>query len=231
MPPAPKHTRRWFQIRLGTMLVLMMAIAVLLGQFKVVRDRQRLRTLVYKNGGLIADTDYRLAANDPRRSKDVPFWRRWLGDSSAAIVALPDSMNLESVTRLFPEARIEPYPARPLLTTQEIKTVEIEFQLDDQDFKLKVTDPKLIESTIVQPLHSSEGVVPRTLIALGTLTLHYDDGTSEEFGIFRPWGFWSQKGTQFLGNLSELRNTCREAVRVSGSRNAATLIKDPMYWD
>ena len=115
MSPAPKHSRRWLQFSLGTMLLLVTVFAVWLGwELKFIRERQAwLRRVADDPENLVIlstgfekrGIDYvtYLALSEP---VTIPAWRRWLGDQAliSAILAPSSEIELDDMHRLFPEA-------------------------------------------------------------------------------------------------------------------------------
>ena len=120
-----------------------------------------------------------------------------------------------------------PFPGH----TRPVKEISIEFYIaDSPNFRWRISDPKRIDS-IVNSLRRSKPIPPRSLIAFADVVLQYDDGSTDELHAFRPFGFWTHQGDQFLGDFPALRNECRKAVQNSGIKDAAMILNEPMFWE
>jgi hypothetical protein len=113
-PPAPKHSRRWFQFGMGTLFLVTTVFALWLGwNFKLVRARQEF--LLWRdtqceaesreNPGLVAP----LAIWVRPESAKIPMWRNWLGDQATEFLILPRGATVEDHDKaksLFTEALV-----------------------------------------------------------------------------------------------------------------------------
>ena len=110
MPPAPKHSRRWFQFGLGTLFLVVTALAVWLGwELTIVRARSTYRQWLDDNGGGSNTAEWvaKHYPTEPAEHSRIPFWRQWMGDEPIYDVLVPfgsSEEELADATRLFPEA-------------------------------------------------------------------------------------------------------------------------------
>jgi hypothetical protein len=128
MPPAPK--RRWFRFSLRTLFVVVTVGCIWLAwnvnivqQRKAVRERARvekaskrlwgIRFIVEPQGNdpqTAAAREFlarvREASTHPSASQDLSTVRRWMGDKPADQIVLRDQAEVDSVSRVFPEAAI-----------------------------------------------------------------------------------------------------------------------------
>ena len=104
MPPAPKHSRRWFQFGLGTIFVVVTLIAGIVAWFAwqigLVRERER----------LLGPPVQWLISTAPENTTRVPWlWRQFVR-APVTEIALPKATFSEDQVRhferLFPEAYV-----------------------------------------------------------------------------------------------------------------------------
>ncbi|HEY1600840.1 MAG TPA: hypothetical protein VGG64_14625 [Pirellulales bacterium] len=119
MPATLPTRRRWFQFGLGTMLLVITALAVGLGwELNFVRARRAFDMRARAEGaGYAFPASASLSASWPEAMRDgeyetrwpprVPMWREWLGDQPYGLVMVPDAWpkkEAANVERLFPES-------------------------------------------------------------------------------------------------------------------------------
>ena len=115
---APKPRRR-FQFSLRTLLIFVTLVATLAAlagwQVNYIRERQAaLRWLRQGAGWVITTAEYEQLPNQPPHdpsgpSRQIPPWRRWLGDEPIASLGFEHKISQadrQRVSRLFPEAEI-----------------------------------------------------------------------------------------------------------------------------
>jgi hypothetical protein len=107
-------TRRWFQFGLGTMFVVVTAVAVWLAwELSYIRERQAfLASLQHKNAEVTDNRTTWTFTHPPRAvPPEIPLWRRWLGDRAVDAIDLPpkwSASDRQMAKALFPEAIIRP---------------------------------------------------------------------------------------------------------------------------
>ena len=124
MPPAPKHSRRWFQFSLGTMFLVVTVLALWLAwEPNIVRERQVALTWIrdYQIGYLLLEEDWQTPENRtlienlktacpervaPTTRLRVPYIREVLGDKIIVAIGLKSKGDLSRIQSLFPEASI-----------------------------------------------------------------------------------------------------------------------------
>jgi hypothetical protein len=120
MSTAPR--RRWYQFGIGTMLLLVTILAVWLGwELNYIRKRaaflvenERLSNVDVpdepsKDGTGSYVTITGTLVEPPDAPAAIPFWRRWLGDTPAEFVILPQKASKayrKQAKSLFPEAQV-----------------------------------------------------------------------------------------------------------------------------
>jgi hypothetical protein len=151
--------------------------------------------------------------------------RRWLQFGMGAIllaVAIAGVLAWAARPRSFPDR------------TKPIKDVDVELDGGDfggSPFRFRLTDPTLIESLIVKPLRDSERDPPPVpaYVVLGTIHVHYHDGTTGGAILFLPWGCWQgQDGIYRKSDLSLLRDESKRLIQTS--RPTAPVLNEPAFW-
>ncbi len=100
--------RRWVQFSLGTMLLLVTALAIWLGwELRYIRQRQaNIREIEQLGGYAVTVADEGKTSRPLKFKAKVPVWRLWLGDKAVARFRIPDGADkvLGDYQSLFPEA-------------------------------------------------------------------------------------------------------------------------------
>jgi hypothetical protein len=107
MFPAPKSIRRRFRFSLATVFVVVTAVAVFLGyELNIVRERQAAARWIKNNVGrfhTVSDCNQMFNTSEP---ETIGIIRQWLGDETAAWIAIPRECSPSEEARiksLFPE--------------------------------------------------------------------------------------------------------------------------------
>lgn len=110
MPSPPR--RRWFQFNLRAMFFVVTALSFCLGwlgwELNYIRQRREMVSLIEQQGGSVYRWDRPRVYNPVvREPKQLPFWRRWLGDERITEIMLwgPTAQDEKQLVKdLFPEA-------------------------------------------------------------------------------------------------------------------------------
>ena len=99
-----------------------------------------------------------------------------------------------------------------------------------QPFRFRFADPILIESAIVKPMLASEVDPPPVpaYAVLGSMHVHYNDGTTGRAVLYLPWGCWQHEPNHYRkSDLSLLRDECRRLIQASDP--TAAILNDASF--
>jgi hypothetical protein len=133
----------------------------------------------------------------------------------AVILALVAAILVTTV----PTSTLSSWFEGPVQEGKKIVNCRLDIESDGQVRELWITGQKLLKKLIRDPLdRAREDPRPARYVFLGGMVVEYEDGSTDKFALFHPWGRYMVGGTYMIADFSEMKEAVERAIS-TGKRN------------